>query len=393
MPPSDSETIWTRTFALLCLAQIFGYAQHFMLQPALPLYVTQLGGTPFTVGLVLASFAVTSVIVRPLMGHWADRWGEARIMSYGMLLQALSVLICLFPMPTITMLANGFRGIGWAGLNAGGYSMLAFTAPLSRRGEAAGYYSGVQNSASIFFPAIAIGLIEAPVGGYSMVFFSAAVLAFIGAGLAQVLSRSVVSATPAAPAQSAAPWWRELFNLIERDVLLPSSLHFCLQLTMPAITSFIVLYAGAIGLTGIGSFYVVSGITSLFARPLLGKASDKLGRARSLAVAFICQAIALSLIVTVSSLPALLICGMIYVLTVAIGSSTTLALAMERANPRHRGRSMASFSIAYPLSYGVGGLLAGGAVDLFGFTWMYLIMAGLSAVGLIVTLANWSKIG
>jgi MFS family permease len=390
---SDSDTIWTRTFALLCLAQVFGYAQHFMLQPALPLYVTQLGGTPFTVGLVLASFAVTSVIVRPLMGHWADRWGEARIMSYGMLLQALSVLICLFPMPKITMLANGFRGIGWAGLNAGGYSMLAFTAPLSRRGEAAGYYSGVQNSASIFFPAIAIWLIEAPLGGYSMVFFSAAALAFIGSGLAQVLSRSVVSATPAAPAQSAAPWWRELFNLVERDVLLPSSLHFCLQLTMPAITSFIVLYAGAIGLAGIGSFYVVSGITSLFARPLLGKASDKLGRARSLAVAFVCQAIALSLIVTASSLPALLICGMIYVLTVAIGSSTTLALAMERANPRHRGRSMASFSIAYPLSYGVGGLLAGGAVDLFGFTWMYLIMAGLSAVGLIVTLANWSKIG
>lgn len=393
MTPSGSDTIWTRTFALLCLAQVFGYAQHFMLQPALPLYVTQLGGTPFTVGLVLASFAVTSVIVRPLMGHWADRWGEAKIMSYGMLLQALSVLICLFPMPKITMLANGFRGIGWAGLNAGGYSMLAFTAPLSRRGEAAGYYSGVQNSASIFFPAIAIWLIEAPLGGYSMVFFSAAALAFIGSGLAQVLSRDVVSATAATPAQSAAPWWRELFNLIERDVLLPSSLHFCLQLTMPAITSFIVLYAGEIGLAGIGSFYVVSGITSLFARPLLGKASDKLGRARSLAVAFVCQAIALSLIVTVSSLPALLICGMIYVLTVAIGSSTTLALAMERANPRHRGRSMASFSIAYPLSYGVGGLLAGGAVDLFGFTWMYLIMAGLSAVGLIVTLANWPKIG
>jgi MFS family permease len=66
MTPSGSDTIWTRTFALLCLAQVFGYAQHFMLQPALPLYVTQLGGTPFTVGLVLASFAVTSVTVRPL---------------------------------------------------------------------------------------------------------------------------------------------------------------------------------------------------------------------------------------------------------------------------------------------------------------------------------------
>ena len=131
----------------------------------------------------------------------------------------------------------------------------------------------------------------------------------------------------------------------------------------------------------------------MLARPLLGKVSDRLGRARSLAMAFACQAIALGVIVMVSSLPALLICGMIYVLTIAIGSSTTLALAMERADPQRRGRSMASFSIAYPLSYGVGGLCAGGAVDLFGFTWMYLIMAGLSVLGLLVTLANWSKIG
>jgi MFS family permease len=392
MTSRDSDSIWTRTFALLCLAQVFGYAQHFMLQPALPLYITQLGGTPFTVGVVLASFAVTSVIVRPLMGHWADRWGEAKVMLYGTLLQGGSVLICLFPMTSITMFANGLRGIGWAGLNAGGYSMLALTAPLSRRGEAAGYYSGVQNSASIFFPAVALWLIDAPFGGYAAVFLSAAALALIGSGLAQVLSSSVARASAMAP-PSAAPWWRDLFSLIERDVLLPSSLHFFLQLTMPAITSFIVLYAGAIGITGIGSFYIVSGITSMLARPLLGRLSDKLGRARSLAVAFAFQAMVLSLIVTVSKLPALLICGMVYVLTVAIGSSTTLALAMERANPQHRGRSMASFSIAYPLSYGVGGLFAGGAVDLFGFTWMYLIMAALSILGLFVTVANWSKIG
>jgi MFS family permease len=363
-----------------------------MLQPALPLYITELGGTPFTVGIVLASFAVTSVIVRPLMGHWADRWGEAKVMLYGMALQGASVLICLFPMTGITMLANGLRGIGWAGLNAGGYSMLAVTAPLSRRGEAAGYYSGVQNSASIFFPAVALWLIDAPSGGYAAVFLSAAALAFAGSGVAQFLSNSVARPGVVAP-HSSNPQWRDLFSLLERDVLLPSSLHFFLQLTMPAITSFIVLYAGAIGITGIGSFYIVSGITSMLARPLLGKVSDRLGRVRSLAVAFAFQALALGAIVAAASLPALLICGMIYVLTIAIGSSTTLALAMERANPQHRGRSMASFSIAYPLSYGVGGLLAGAAVDLFGFTVMYLIMAGLSILGLLITVANWSKVG
>ena len=62
------ESIWTRAFALLCLAEFLGYAQHFILQPTFPLYITQLGGTPFHVGLVIASFGVTSVMSRPIIG-------------------------------------------------------------------------------------------------------------------------------------------------------------------------------------------------------------------------------------------------------------------------------------------------------------------------------------
>jgi MFS family permease len=389
---TKNESIWTRTFALLCLAQVLGYAQHFMLQPTLPLYVIYLGGTPFAVGLVLASFATTSVIIRPLMGHWADRSGEARVMSYGMLFQSLTVLLCLVPLTQITMLANGLRGIGWAGLNAGGYSMLALTAPLARRGEAAGYYSGVQNSASILFPAFALWLIDASFGGYPVVFIGAALLALSGSACAVLLSRKIPRSAHPVQARNSLPWWREIFTLIERDVLLPSSLHFCLQLTMPSITSFIVLYAREIGLGNIASFYIVSGLASMVARPLLGRVSDKMGRGRSLAAAFALQILTLSFLVTVSTLATLLICGILYVLAIAIGSSTTLALAMERADPHHRGRSMASFSIAYPLSYGVGGILAGSAVDLAGYVWMYILMAAMAGLGLVVTFANWSKL-
>ena len=76
MTSNRSDSIWTRTFLLLCAAQFLGYAQHAMLAPVLPLYVTQLGGSPFVVGLVLACFAASSVIVRPMIGHWCDRWSE-----------------------------------------------------------------------------------------------------------------------------------------------------------------------------------------------------------------------------------------------------------------------------------------------------------------------------
>ena len=138
MTTAKPDSLWTRTFLLLCAAQFLGYAQNAMLAPILPLYVTQLGGSPFIVGMVLATFAATSVIIRPLVGHWADRWSEAGVMIAGLLFQGASIFFCFIPWIGTTMLANGLRGIGWGGLNTGGYSLLAHIAPQSRRGEASG---------------------------------------------------------------------------------------------------------------------------------------------------------------------------------------------------------------------------------------------------------------
>ena len=43
MPKAKAESIWTRAFSLLCLAEFLGYAQHYILQPTFPLYITHLG--------------------------------------------------------------------------------------------------------------------------------------------------------------------------------------------------------------------------------------------------------------------------------------------------------------------------------------------------------------
>jgi MFS family permease len=70
MTSPNSASIWTPTFIVLCAVQFLGYAQHFVLQPALPLYIVDLGGSPFIVGLVVASFGVASVLSRPIIGYW-----------------------------------------------------------------------------------------------------------------------------------------------------------------------------------------------------------------------------------------------------------------------------------------------------------------------------------
>jgi MFS family permease len=386
------QSLWTRTFVLLCAAQFLGYAQHSVLTPILPLYVTQLGGSPFIVGIVLACFAVTSVVVRPLIGHWADRWGETRVMISGMLFQGVSVFLCFLPFVGATMLANALRGIGWGGLNTGGYSLLAHIAPESRRGEASGLYSGVQSAASILFPAFALWLLRASFGGFGVVFLASAVFSWVGAALGGIMVLDVThSAHRDAAPELSRQWWRDIFHFIEPDILLPSVMLCWLNISLPSITNFSVLYAGELGIMNFGAFFVVVGCTSLLARPLLGRLSDIIGRDLSIAAGFGLQLISLLLITIMSNLAGMILCGALYMVGNAIGSSTTLAIAVERADPRRRGKQMASFSVAYPLSYGVGSLITGSAVEAAGYTGMFFILAAVQALGLIFVLVNAPK--
>ncbi len=372
---------------LLCAAQFLGYAQHSMLAPVLPLYVIRLGGSPFIVGMVLACFAASSVIVRPLVGHWADRWSEAKVMISGLVFQGASIFLCFPPFVGTTMLANGLRGIGWGGLNTGGYSLLAHIAPQSRRGEASGLYSGVQSASSILFPAFALWLLQASFGGFGAVFLATALFSWTGAALGAVMARDVLRAErPIAPAELSPRWWREIFHFIEHDILLPSLMLLWLNISLPSITNFSVLYARELGIGDFGAFFIVVGMTSFVGRPMLGRLSDKIGRDRSVAAGFGLQLAGLLLMTTVTSLIGMIICGTLYMLGNAIASSTTLALAVERANPQRRGKQMATFSIAYPLSYGVGSLLTGSAIQIAGYNGMFFILAGLQAVGLIFAL-------
>jgi MFS family permease len=386
------ESIWTRAFALLCSAQFLGYAHHYALQPTLPLYITHLGGTPFFVGLVLAAFGVTSVVARPFIGAWADRWHGGGVMVSGLLFLAGSVLFCFLPFVGATMLTNSLRGIGWAGLNTGGYTMLAISAPAARRGEASGYYGAAQASGTILFPAVALWIIDAPLGGFRTAFGFSIALALLAAAVGLASPAPTVRAAPAPSSEPANSWRREITDVFDRNVLLAATLLFCLQLSLPCLTSFVVLYAKEKTVSHFGWFFVVSGLTSLLARPLLGRLSDKIGCGRSLVLAFLLEITGLLWLPMVSSLIGIMFGGVLYMLGAAIGGSRILALAMELAPAHRRGRAMASFSMAFPLSNGVGAFLNGLVVDLAGYAWMYLTAAALCASGLVLTAKHWSSL-
>lgn len=392
MTNDRQESIWTHGFSLLCLAEFLGYAQHFILQPTFPLYITQLGGTPFHVGLVIASFGVASVISRPILGYWADRWSVTGVMILGLCLQTLSISLCFLPFVAALMLANGLRGIGWSGMNTGGYTLLATIAPAARRGEASGYYGGVQSSATILFPAVALWIIDAPLGGFDATFLVAMSLVLLGAGAAIALSRAVPKASRQSVTASSEPWWREILNVFDRHILLAATLMFTLHVSLPCFSSFVVLYARELAIDHFGWYFVTTGVTSMLARPLLGRVSDKIGAGRSLIVAYALESAALLLMPFASNLAGVMLGGALYFMGSAIGGARILALAMEQAPAERRGRTMASFSVAFPLSNGTGAMLSGLVVDLASYNWMYVTAALPCAVGLLLTAKYWKSL-
>jgi len=387
-----SASLWTRGFTLLCVAEFLGYAQHFTLQPALPLYITSLGGSPFIVGIAIAANGVTSVLSRPIIGYWVDRWRATGMMVLGMIGQGLAIFFCFLPFNAAVICANALRGVGWSGMAASGYTLLASSAPPERRGEASGYFGGVQSSATIIFPAISLFLLEASFGGYYAVFSFAIILVFSGAATAWTLVRATPAPTRSSSVDPAEPWWREIVNVVDRHILAAASLIFTLNMSLPCLSSFVVLYARELGISHFGWYYVAVGITSALGRPLLGRLSDKFGAGRSLIIAFACESVALLLMPWQSNLVGLVLCGALWYTGAAIGGARIMALAIAQAPAERRGRAMASYSTALPLSNGLGALISGTIVDAAGYHAMYTVAAILCSLGFIVIWKQWAKL-
>jgi MFS family permease len=379
----SSAPLATRSFIVLCCAMFLGYANHWMLTPVIPLYVDALGGSAFVAGLALLAFSIPSFVVRPFVGRIADRWNAPGVLAIGLVLLALGSLALLWPLLIAIFLGNIVRGLGWAGLNTGGYTTLATAAPAQRRGEAAGYYTGATSGAAIVFPALSLWLLALS-GDYPMVLLAAIFFTLLGLPFAVPLMRAAAAARASRPVEHAPD-----SDMLDRGVLIATGLNLCCTLAMPSVMAFLPLYARSLGIEHIGLFYMIAGATNIVVRPLLGRWSDAMGRGPAIAMGLGAQFVGLALIFMANGLALILAGGVFVALAMAMTGSTTTALAMDLANPRSRGHAMATFSISFQLGAGVGGIIAGGAADLLGLRGMYAASIVITLCGFGLLASGW----
>jgi MFS family permease len=376
---------------LLCLAVFLSYAQYALLVPTIPLYVVHIGHSAFIAGIVLMAFSLPSFSLRPLVGFLADSWSAVGSMTIGALLIASGSSIYLIPAFAAVFAGSATRGLGWAGLNTGGYTILAHLAPPSRRGEAAGYYSSITGAASLAFPAAALWLLAVPHGGYNSVFLLAAFFALLSAFIAFFALRPLISIARA-QGMPRPTLMGAVAGLIDRGVLLATALNASVTLSQPAITAFLPLYARHLNIQGVGLFYVVAGISDILSRPIFGRAGDRVGRGYSMVPSFIAQITGVALILFWPSLPTILACGVLNGAGSAVNSASAMALGMDLADSSRRGAAMATFSLSFQMGNGIGSVLAGALITAVGYGGMYAGSIVILLGGLGLALFNWRRL-
>ena len=139
----ESERMFTKPFVLVTAAALALFVYIGVMVPLVPrLIEEQLGGNEVDIGLNLAIFSVAAILIRPKLGHFAERHGLRYTMILGALLAAAATAACTLVDSRWGLLPlRALQGIGEASLFVGAATSISDLAPKGRGAEAASYFS------------------------------------------------------------------------------------------------------------------------------------------------------------------------------------------------------------------------------------------------------------
>ncbi|MEU8222715.1 MFS transporter [Kribbella sp. NPDC048915] len=372
-----STTATTRTrlvtpqFVLLGGAALAYFLADGLLVPTVPRHVAgALAGGNLAVGLVVAAFSLSALVLRPWAGRLVDRRGRAVAMAGGGIAFAASVAAYGWA-DSVEMLAalRLLTGVGDAFFFVGALTAMTDLAPAERRGEAI----------SLFSLSLYVGLAVGPPLGELLFATAGATVVWLvaagSAGIAVLLALGVGETRPDTTVTDA-----RHARLVPRAAVVPALLLLALVWGMAGFLAFVPLYALDLGLSGAGLLlFGFAGIVVVI-RSAGARIPDRLGAARSVRIALLCSTIALVVIGGWRSTAGLVAGTALLGIGVALGTPAIMMLALERAPANERGAVMGTVSMSIDLANGLGpacfGLVAAATDRGFGFLAAALVAAG-----------------
>jgi MFS family permease len=343
--------------------------------PVLPRYVDgPLGAGNIAVGVVIGSYAVTGLLLRPVAGRLADRRGRKPTVLAGSILVAVAGFLYLLPLGVPGLIgARLILGAGEGAVFTAGSAWIVDIAPPDRRGRVIGLYGLAVWSGLSLGPLIGELLLHA--SGYTLVWLFAGASPLVGALIASRLP------DPFHPK----PAEDERHPLIAREAVRPGTALALGSLGYATVAAFVVLHLEA---RDVGHGAVVFGVFAtmvVLTRLAGGDLPDRIGPARVAIGAAIAEAVGLTTIGVAHSL------GVAIVGAMAMGAAFSLLypslslIVVDRVAETGRGAALGTFTAFFDAGIGIGAPLAGIAAALTDYEGAFLFAAAVALASAAMT--------
>ncbi len=336
--------------------------------PVLPRYVHgPLDAGNIAVGVVIGSYAVTGLLLRPVAGRIADRRGRKPAVLLGSVLVAIAGFLYLLPLGVAGLIgARLVLGAGEGTVFTAGSAWIVDIAPPERRGRVIGLYGLAVWSGLSIGPLIGELLLHA--SGYTLVWLFAGAAPLVGA----VIATRLPDPFHPKPAED------EHHPLIAREAVRPGSALALGSLGYATVASFVVLHLDQ---RGIGHGAVVFGVFAtmvVLTRLLGGDLPDRVGPVRVAIAAAIAEAIGLTAMGVAQSLGVAIAGGMAMGAAFSLLYPSLSLIVVDHVPETRRGAALGTFTAFFDAGIGFGAPLAGVAAALTNYEGAFLFAAAVA---------------
>ncbi|MBR4579211.1 MAG: MFS transporter [Oscillospiraceae bacterium] len=349
-----NSTIWTPAFISLFVINIFVQMGMYMMNSIVPKYASDMGAGPSVIGFVASLYGIASVLMTPINGPAFDAFSKRRILSLATgATGCVLVLYALAPSLSVVMVARFLHGVT-AGCVIPLCLLLASDClPEDKLSTGIGIFSLAQCGASAIAPGIGLALAER--FGFRTTFLIGAAATFLSFGLTFLIRKN--------PNEERKPFVIRFDNIISRRALIPGGVMFFCIMGLVCINSFLVVFADALGVAGIGLYFTVYAVGLMIVQPAFGRIADKIGITKVVIIGTVVYALSFVLVGRSVTLPMFLAAAVLASIGYGALHPTMQSLTIQCAEEGRRGAASNTYYFCLNVSMVVAPLLAGWIAD------------------------------
>ena len=348
-----AESIWSMPFVILTMANFFQSMAAFTVNVKLPLYLDHLGTGAGFVGVIIGSFAISALLIRPFAGPAFDSFSRKKLLMAAQAIAVLSLFLYgVVASPYAVLVVRLLHGIGIGCVGPLSLSLLSEYLPPMRMASGVSVYMLAQSVAQVIGPAFGLWMTQSV--GFSPTYFIAA--AFL---LLSVLSIAMVREIP----RDKPPYQLRLGRMFAREAIDKAIVLALFAAAFGGTTSYLVLYGTKLGIENLGIYFIVYAVCLIITRPLYGRLADTFGAQRVLVPGVLCFATAYIILAHVNTLAGFVVVAI--VASCGFGACVPLvqSLAMQAVPVERRGAASNTSYTGMDVGTLIGPMLAGGAIE------------------------------